>query len=147
MPIWTFATESAGPVVPVVVSLPVADLAVWRQTTTAPPPMLSVRGLIDTGTDISAIPPRIVQQLGLIPDSTNSTTTAAGPATVDLFRVALVIHGPDGPVGDLLVDSDLLVLQLPAALPDDLDVLVGRDMLDRCLFAANGPAKNFLLAF
>lgn len=147
MPLWTFPLDPPGLIVPVVVTLPHPAIASLQAAGTPVPPLLAGRGLIDTGSDVCAITPTVVRRLGLSLHSTSSTQTAAGSAGVELFLVSLVVHGPAGPTGPLLVDSDLLVMGLPHDLPDQIDVVIGRDFLDACLLVIDWPDKSFKLAF
>jgi hypothetical protein len=147
MPIWTFPEDQAGHVVPVVVGLPAHQLAVLRQTQAPIPPFPQVRALIDTGSDVCVISPVVIQHLGLTPIVGTTTQTTLGSGGVTLYEVSLVIHGPAGPMGPHLVQPDLFVMGLATSLPQQLDVLIGRDVLRECLFIADGPARTFSLAF
>jgi hypothetical protein len=142
----TFAASADGPTLEVVVSLAGQQLAALQQRGAAFPRALTLRALIDTGTDVTAIDPRVVQQLALALRTTASTQTAAGSVNVNLYEVSLTIAGPKGAAGPMLVRPTLLVTELAVPLPN-LDALVGRDVLNECLFQLDGPGGQFLLAF
>ncbi len=147
MPLWTLPLEQAGLVVPVVATLAQPQIASLQAAGLPGPSMAPGRGLIDTGTDVCAITPAMVRYLGLTPHATSPTQTAAGSVLVPLYRISLLLHGPAGPTGPLLVQSDLLVMGLSHDLPDQLDVLIGRDVLDESLLVIDWPARTFTLAF
>lgn len=146
MPHLTFPLSADGPILEVMVSLPGHQLAALLKTGAPFPQPLTLRGLIDSGTDATAINPRVAQQLGLTLRTTASTLTAAGSVIVNLYEVSLTISGPKGAAGPMLVRPNLVVTELAAPLTN-LDVLVGRDILDECLFQLDGPGKQFLLGF
>jgi hypothetical protein len=132
-----------------------ADLIVgWNQSTTAaalagsmPIAMpVRARGVIDTGTDISAVSAAILQQLGLAPVRTTTTQTVAGTVRVDLYRVSLGITDFAAPNAPELVEPDLLVMELAAA-PVGIDVLIGLDVLLGCQFTLDGPGRRFAISF
>jgi hypothetical protein len=146
MPHLTFPMSPDGPVLEVVVALDTNKIAVRQQAGAAVPLPLPIRALIDTGTDVTAIAPRVLRQLGLAPLYTASTLTAGGQVGVDLFEVSLVITGPKGTAGPMYVRPYLLATELPVPLPN-IEALIGRDILAECLFQLDGPGANFLLAW
>jgi hypothetical protein len=75
-----------------------------------------------------------------------TTQTAGGQVHVNLYRVSLSVLGPTGARSPMLVQPDLVVSELVVQLPN-VDVLIGRDVLDECLFIHNGPAQQFILGF
>jgi predicted aspartyl protease len=146
MPHLTFPTTADGPTLEVMVSLGGQQLAAIQKAGAAFPRALPLRALIDTGTDVTAIDPRVVRQLGLALRTTASTQTAAGLVSVNLYEVSLTITGPRGAAGPALVRPTLVVTELAVPLPN-LDVLIGRDVLDEGLFLLDGPSGWFLLGF
>src|SRR5262249_15694248 len=122
------------------------QLAALQQVGAPFPRALLLRGLIDTGTNITAIDPQVVQQLGLILRGSLPTQTAAGSISVNLYEISLSISGPKGAAGPMLVRPTLLVSELPSPL-SDLQILVGRDVLKEYLFGQDGPGDTFLLGF
>jgi hypothetical protein len=146
MPHLSFPMSPDGPALLVVVALHANEIAIRQHAGAAVPLPLQVRALIDTGTDVTALAPRVRQLLGLAPVLSTSTLTAGGQVTVDLFEVSVVITGPKGTAGPMYVRPYLLVTELATPLPN-LEVLIGRDILAECLFQQDGPGANFLLAW
>jgi hypothetical protein len=146
MPHLNFPTSADGPTLEVVVSLAGQQLAALQQAGAAFPRALPLRALIDTGSDVTAVDPHFLQQLGAVSRLRASTHTAAGQIKVNLYEISLTISGPSGPAGPVYVRPTLLVTELAVALPN-INALVGRDVLDECLFLLDGPGRQFLLGF
>jgi hypothetical protein len=146
MPHLTFATSTDGPALEVVVALDANKIAARQQAGVVVPLPLPIRALIDTGTDVTALAPRVLQHIGLAPVRSVPTLTAGGQVSVDLFEVSLVITGPSGPVGPMYVRPFLQVTELATPLPN-IEALIGRDILAECLFQLDGPGAHFLLGW
>jgi hypothetical protein len=146
MPHLTFAMSPDGPALEAVVALDAKKLAPLYQAGVAVPRPVPVRALIDTGTDVTALAPGVLQRLGLAPLRTHSTLTAGGQVTIRIFEVSVTITGPKGISGPMYMRPYLLVTELPTQLPN-LEGLIGRDILGECLFQQDGPGGQFLLAW
>jgi hypothetical protein len=106
----------------------------------------SVRGLIDTGTDVTAIHLPILQGLGIPSLHQTTTRTVGGSLSVNVFEVSLSITNLANPSAPWLVRSSLLVMDLPSALPN-IEALIGLDILLGCRLLLDGPARQFTLDF
>ncbi len=135
-----------GPALGVMIGAEGAQIAALQRAHAPIPRPLQVRGLIDSAADLTAVAPRVLHQLGVIPAARVSTLTAAGSIHVNLFKVSLTISGPKGAAGPMLVRSTLLVSELATALPS-IEALIGLDILTECLFGIDGPGEHFLLGF
>jgi hypothetical protein len=140
---------------PVVPDGLLADVMVgWNRPTTAAalaggtPIAIPVRarGVVDTGTDVSAVSTTVLRQLGLAPVRSTTTHTAAGTVGVNLYRVSLGITDFADPVATELVEPDLLIMEW-AAPPAGIDVLIGLDVLLGCQFTLDGPGRRFAIDF
>jgi hypothetical protein len=109
-----------------------------------PVPPVLVRGVIDTGSDVTCAAPRVMGQLGLSPIVQTTTQTTAGSAQVNLFEMSLSLPRP-GTNTSLLVIDQLLVMELAQAT-SSIEALVGRDVLAHLLFIHDGPRGEFTLA-
>jgi hypothetical protein len=89
----------------------------------------------------------VVSHFGLRRVLTSSTTTVAGAAPADLYRVSLSFSASLGKSPLMFIRPMLLVMELPTPLPNNIEVLVGRDILDECLFIADGPRRQFTLSW
>jgi hypothetical protein len=145
MPQLTFPVTAAGLAVPVWVGLDrKASTARLRAGQPIPPPV-QARGLLDTGSDVTAVLSWVLQRLSIPPATTTSTYTAGGSVTVNLYEVSLSITDPSRPA-PLLTFGSLLVSELAAVLPD-ADVLVGLDVLLQQRLVLEGPGRQFTLEF
>ncbi|HEY1378216.1 MAG TPA: aspartyl protease family protein [Gemmataceae bacterium] len=104
------------------------------------------RGVIDTGTDITAVGTAVLRQLGLAVVRQTTTQTAAGSVSVNLYRVGLGITDFADAGAPELVEPNLLVMELAAA-PAGIDVLIGLDVLLGCHFSLDGPGRRFAIDF
>jgi hypothetical protein len=146
MPFFTFPLSPDGLAVHGLVGLNGPDTAARLQAGQPIPRPISVRALLDTACDMTTIAPGVFQQLGLVRRGRSSTQTAGGQVPVNLYRVSLSVLGPTGAPSPMLVEPDLRVLDLAAAL-SNVDALIGLDILNENLLVHNGPARQFILAF
>jgi hypothetical protein len=143
----TFPVTGAGLSVPVWIGLSGQTTAALVAVGMPVTPPIRARGLLDTGTDVTAVASWVLQQLAVSVTTTTSTHTAAGQVPVRLYRVSLGITDPSLPPGTpWLTQPDLLVMELPTGLPD-IDVLIGLDVLLECKLILDGPARQFTLEF
>ncbi len=144
MPQLTLPILPDGLIVQVMIHLEAATVSgLLTSGQTVPAPLVG-RGLIDTGTTITAVAPGLLHRLGIPSAGQASTQTAAGALRVNLFRVSLSILATDQ-ASLLLVRPTLLVTELTAPIPDT-DVLIGRDVILEGLLVVNGPMRQFTLA-
>jgi hypothetical protein len=141
----TFPVTKAGLAVPVWLGLTDDETAALVAAGSQVPAPVGARGLLDTGTDATAVASWILQRLGVSVAGTTSTNTAGGPVKVNQYRVSVGITDPSQPRGSpWLTHSDLLVTELVTPLPDT-DVLIGLDVLLTCKLILDGPARQFTL--
>jgi predicted aspartyl protease len=134
---------------------PVIDLGIWMARAMAhafiarglvvPPPQ-TIRALIDTGADRTAIHPNALIGIASPPSGTirvrrPGPTTAARRVNLHDVRIAFggaVVSPTRGP---------WVELESAAVVPADPNVLalIGRDMLAHCQFVYDGPKGELLL--
>jgi hypothetical protein len=138
----TFPISPAGLEVDVLVNLEAAALVpLWQSGAQAPP--IQGRGLIDTGSDITAVSLTILQQLGVQPLVQTTTQSIAGGVPVNLYKVSLHVFDARNPGLPWIPQPTLLVMELAPGLP--LDVLIGMDIIRVCKMHVDGPAGRFTL--
>jgi hypothetical protein len=144
MPQLTFPLAPAGLVVDARLNV---DGATMRATLAAGriSPSISTQCLIDTGTDITAVAPSILQQLAIPVHYHTTTQGIGGSIPVRLFLVTLFVLDATRPHLPWFVLPDLLVMELPTGLP--FDVLIGLDVLRTCKMFLDGPGGQFTLDF
>ncbi len=142
----TFPVAKAGLAVPVWIGL--SGDATNALLAAGQPLVLPVagRGLLDTGTDVTAVAAWILRQLAIAATSKKCTHKASGQARVSVYQVSLGITDPAQSVRVWLTRPNHLVTELPAVLPD-ADVLIGLDVLLECKLFRDGPAREFTLEF
>jgi hypothetical protein len=146
MPGLIFPVVPDGLRVPVLIGHDADQLQAMLVAGTPLPMPRRARGLIDTGSDITAVGPSIITALGLPAAGWVQTQTAGGGLNVQYFQVSLTLFDPTSPGGDTLVRPVWTVTRLHQDLPD-VDVLLGMDLLSELLLIIDGPAKRFTLSF
>jgi len=135
-------------VLPAFVAVSQARAAALKTAGQAVPRPVSIQALIDTGASCTCIDPSVLSGLSLTPTGSvtvNTPSTGITPHQADQFDVALIIPAPSGAVP--LVFQTIPVVSSELLAAQGFHALIGRDILDRCLFAYNGDLKLFTLAF
>lgn len=136
MPHLTAQITVGGPMLDIRIGVSDARAHALRKSGQPVPPPVPIRGLIDTGASSSAVDPSVLTALGIPPTGTISVLTPSTgnqPHTCEQYDVEMVLVHPD------------LSLRM-AALPvigsvlanQGFHALLGRDILEKCLFVYNG---------
>jgi hypothetical protein len=144
MPRLTFPIAPDGLRVPAILSPDAAELH-RLMAAGQPPPTRHVRGMLDSGTTVTAVIPSLLKALGATPGKPASTQTAGGKANVTLYSVSFTIYEPTTG-GPKLSRDTWTVSDLPQDLPD-VDVLFGLDLIRELTMTIHGPAQYFTLDF
>jgi len=142
----TFPLQAGEPKLAVVLSLHHQAMVDRLAAGLSPPAPIWANGVIDTGSSITAITYDVIRRLGTPPAGQTRTQTAAGPIPVRLFRVSLSIPPAGNRPGPMLTRDDLLVMELNDP-PQDVEVLIGLDILLDCRLLLDGPGGYFTLDF
>jgi hypothetical protein len=102
--------------------------------------------MLDTGTTMTGVAPRLLSAVGATPGPSASTQTAAGPASVLLYKISFTIYDPAARPGAALFRGTWAVTNLPVDLPD-VDVLFGLDLFREIILTVDGPGQTFSLDF
>jgi Aspartyl protease len=146
MPHFTFPITKDGCTLDVLVGLGHADMQAVVAAGQHPPPPLNARAILDTGSDKTAVIPRLLQQLGIRMLGSAQTHTAAGLLKVRLYEVSLSVPNPTGARTPMLVRPQWAVTEFLHP-PPGIDVLLGMDLVRECLSILDGPGAAFTLAF
>lgn len=140
----TFPITPAGLALSVWVGLSDQKTAAVAAAGARIPAPIKLRGLIDTGSNVSGVASWVLAKLGIDQSVSTTTHTAAGEVPVVVKEVSFWFDDPGQPTRPVLLDTRLRVMELPAALPD-ADVLVGRDIVLKQKLFVDGPAASFTL--
>ncbi len=139
-----FSTH-AGPLIDLLVGVSRPRAAALRAAGDPVPSNMAIRGLIDTGASNTCVDPEVVTQLGItatgqVPMITPSTGDQ--PVDADLYDVSLVLAH-----SEISYTFGALPVMCSSLRHQGFDVLIGRDVLERCLFVYDGRTQIYTLAF
>jgi hypothetical protein len=112
------------------------------------PPRVALRAVIDTGSYVTGLTPAAFRALGIqpfryVPVRTPSTRPGS-PHLCDQYDVSLALLA-GGSVYSF--GSDHAIASDDFTPQEDVQGILGRDVLDRCVFTYYGPHRYFTLAF
>lgn len=136
--------QTNGPVLPVQVLLPRVLEQLFQQQKKPVPQPVSGFALIDTGASKSCVDAGVIKTLGVNPIGQIQGLTAAGPTQHPVYPARFRF-----PQQKFEIDfSSVLGVNLSryTVMRQRIIVLLGRDVLAKCLFVYNGPVSSFILA-
>jgi hypothetical protein len=145
MPTLTWPVQSDGLVVEVMIGADSNQMVKCKAQGVAFPRPILVRGIMDTGTDVTAVAPRLFPALGLTKRGTVQTHTASGSVQVNVYEISLSILHPNRS-GAGFTTPRLLVTELTHAAAG-AEVLVGLDILLQGVFNLDGHSRTFSFTF
>jgi len=110
------------------------------------PASIEISALVDTGASCTFVDPAIVSALSITPTGSarvNTASSGATPHDTYQYDVALVIPAARQP----LVIQTLPVVACELRPNQNFDALIGKDVLNQCLFIYNGAMGIFTLAY
>jgi hypothetical protein len=146
MPHFTFPITKDGCTLDVLIGLGAVEMQAAQAAGLPLPPPLTARAVLDTGSDKTAVAPRLLQQLGTVPKARVRTHTAAGAVHVHVYEVSLSVPNPTGVRTPMLVQPQWEVTEFLHP-PPGIDVLLGMDLVKECLWIIDGPGGFFTLGF
>jgi len=133
-----------GPLVDVLVGVSEQRAAALISAGSQPPSDLSARALIDTGASCTAVDAAVINRLELSPTGITSIvtpSTGGTPHRCNEYDISLwLVSG----VHSVRRTIPIVETNLAAS---GFEVLLGRDVLDGCVFVYNGAAGTFSLSF
>jgi hypothetical protein len=147
MIVLSFDLDASGrPVVELYASVSRPMATAMESAGEMPPRPVVIRALVDTGASRSLVQSSIPRSLELDPvgiDYLNTASTGGTPIACPVYSINLFFAGvPNG-----TLDSDLRVVEIEDLSGLGVDMLLGRDVLDRCLLVYTGPESRFTLVF
>lgn len=131
--------QATGPLVEMHVGLANEAVEALKKNGTAIPNPVSATALIDTGATASVIHPDIVKQLGLKPVGVANVCTASAD-NVKCLQYAVLLMFANG------VGGPVIALEAPLK-GQQIQCLIGRDVLSHAVMIYNGYMKQFTLSF
>ena len=133
-----FGLQRFGPRVGVLVGVHSAIVKSLEGTEGGIPSPIKGDGLIDTGASITSIDLNVADKLALGVTGTRKLGTTGGPRDAPTYAFRFNLAG-------------MLELDCPQGVGCDLSgqgiiLLIGMDLLSRCLFVMNGPDGSFTLS-
>lgn len=134
-----------APVVELVIAPTEARAEALKAAAGPIPPSIVVLAMLDTGAAISLITHRIAEQLNLDPGGERSVFGVAVAATETgvVYRVRLFFGGMPA----VQLASTAQVIAVEDLTEFGVSMIVGRDLLSRCLLLYNGPDGRCTFAF
>jgi hypothetical protein len=147
MPYLKAPIHSRGPLVNLRIEVSSPRAGALRMARQPVPQAINLQGLIDCGADVTFIDTHHLPFLAYQKPAIRLVGDGAGGWTIGLeYDVSLTVLHPGGRRSNLLLPSIAIVdKMLHAAL--GYEALVGRDVLDRCLFVYDGQDRTYTLGY
>ncbi len=147
MPHFTLPLGPNGPVLTAVVAVSQERNAALVAAGQSVPKPVPITALVDTGASATCVDPSVLTSLSLTPTgivSLSTPSTGETPHQAEQFDASLIIPAPQGPA---LVFRTIPVVASALLAAQGFHALIGRDLLDQCVFFYNGSLKLFTLAY
>lgn len=152
MPHFTTTLQQGQPIVNMFVGVSVARAQALATANQTVPPIQTVRALVDTGASGTCIDPLVfaalqLQPTGMTPMLTPSTGNT--PVDTETYDVSIIIPGA---VTAGVQDPPLVMQNIPVSashlfVAQGFHVLLGRDILRRCILHYNGAVGLFTISY
>lgn len=148
MPHFTRQIETNGPILNVLIGVSKERAAALSKAGETVPSQRITEGLVDTGASCTCIDPRVMKALKIPPSGKAkmvTPSTGAGVSIVDQYDVSLAIYSRREEPPFKILNLPIIESELQAN--QGFDVLIGRDVLARCILHYNGEMGVYTLAF
>jgi len=150
LPHFTLQIGPDGPIVNALLEVSQARRDALIAANQQAPALQRITALIDTGASCTSVDPSVIGTLNLQPTGSVSVftpSTGATPHHTNQYDVLLMIPGPTPAHSDALIFRTIGVIELPLLQAQGFHALIGRDILNRCLFIYNGSMGFFTLGY
>jgi hypothetical protein len=134
-----------GPILDAIISVSMPRYQALQNAGSPIPQPIQLRMLLDTGASGCCINTGMLAPLGLTPSGTiqvHTPTTGNTPVQCNQFDVSLVIAHPVNPFF-----MPIMPITECRPLMGNIQGLIGRDVLSRCMLVYYGQMQGFSLAF
>lgn len=145
MPYLTIQASAGGAMVDLAIGVSVPRSLILKQENKTIPSVAQVRGLIDTGASCTAVDPGVLRSLELVPTGRvpiRTPSTGNQAHECDQYDIMLMILHPK-----LSLRLQTMPVIESHLVNQGFEVLIGRDVLERCLFVYDGVNHSFSLAY
>lgn len=148
MPTLNDALTTDGAIIHVLIGVGLSQVRSLHRALRPVLPPLSSTALLDTGAEMTAIDPSLVQALMLPGKGAHPANLPAhgGWMPAMIYQAGLTILHPSGNPSDNLGFPDIAVLELPLAAIG-YQAIIGRDVLALCDFLYSGRTNSFQLTY
>ncbi len=148
MPNISLAYQHGGPLIQVSVGLSKPHTDALIASNQLVPPWVTGTFLIDTGASGTCVDPDLVKPLGLAPSgAVMMQTPSTGATPHQCFQYDVMLYIPPAKPGELGHFVEALPVLETHLRPQGIDGLLGRDVLQSCVFIMNGPLGIATLSF
>ena len=143
MPIITGSIDSEGAIIDLLIEAPIAHRRNDQNRSSSS--SIAIRGVLDTGAALTGISRRLLKLLGLDAVGTIPVRTPVGLTQITdryMLNLAFVSGGTKHDFAEALVIATDCFDE-----HDELQALIGRDVLNHCSFQYWGQPKRFQFAF
>lgn len=145
MPHFTIPLTPEGPLISLVIGVSTPRVTALQAAGVTVPQAITLRCLIDTGASGTCLDAQALTPLNLTPTGTtliSTPSTGATPHQCYTYDVGIMFYHP---ANSRFFGTVPIVATDFSAQP--IDGLLGRDVLESCLFVYDGAAKIFSIAF
>jgi hypothetical protein len=146
MPYFTHPLVDAGAVIELAVGVIDPRAEVLRRSGFAVPERQLVRAVVDPGSAVTGLAPHVLQALDSTPVGELPVLTPSTGLTPHVSRQYLVSLTLRHVSGERHFPS-VAVIETVFTPEENIQAMLGRDLLSHCLFVYDGQANRFALAF
>lgn len=147
MPHFTLTFTQGAPIIDMIIGVSGAKSQALIAAGQPLPPLQNVRALVDTGASCTCVDPMIFTALGLQPTgSAPMLTPSTGPIPIDADTYDVGLAIPNGPNNGLIIHN-MPVSASELFLAQGFHVLLGRDVLSKCILTYNGAVGIFIFSY
>ena len=132
---------AAGPMISMQIGISKVLTDIYTHGGISVPAARTLNILVDTGASFTIIQQGKIDGLNLQPVGERKIIGVSDkkPGEYPMYRVGLSIDG--------LFNFDISVTVMPLYLPNNIEGLMGRNILEKCILVYNGPEKSFRLKY
>lgn len=146
MPHLTLPITAGGPLLELAIGVSNSRQQALKKAGKKVPTAVRLRGLVDTGASCTCVDPDCIASLGLSPTGQAPMLTPSTDGTPKMtyqYDVSVVLLHP----GLSRVFGDIPIAEARNLRQQNIDVLIGRDVLAECLFVYDGTGEQFMIGF